>query len=228
MEPILRTEHLTFTYPGEEHPSLGDLSLEIARGSFVAILGHNGSGKSTITGLLRPQSMPYINADEIQKALCCTNLEAAQKAEELRESYLAAHRDFCFETVLSTDRNLKLLARAKESGYFIRCYYVLTADPEINVARVVSRVSDGGHDVPAEKIRSRYDKALALVKDLIAVCDVFHIYDNSLSAPYRIFKKRKERCWYCTQRRLWHKGDIAALTGIKTVSYTHLTLPTIA
>lgn len=48
MEPILRTEHLTFTYPGEEHPSLGDLSLEIARGSFVAILGHNGSGKSTL------------------------------------------------------------------------------------------------------------------------------------------------------------------------------------
>lgn len=91
----------------------------------------------------------------------------------------------------------------------------MTADPEINVARVVSRVSDGGHDVPAEKIRSRYDKALALVKELIAVCDVCHIYDNSLSAPYRIFKKRKERCWYCTQRRLWHKGDIAALTGIK-------------
>ena len=48
MEPILRTEHLTFTYPGEEHPLLGDLSLEIARGSFVAVLGHNGSGKSTL------------------------------------------------------------------------------------------------------------------------------------------------------------------------------------
>ena len=48
MEPILRTEHLTFTYPGEEQPTLGDLSLEIARGSFVAVLGHNGSGKSTL------------------------------------------------------------------------------------------------------------------------------------------------------------------------------------
>ena len=52
MEPILRTAHLTFTYPGEEHPSLGALSLELARGSFVAILGHNGSGKSTILYLI--------------------------------------------------------------------------------------------------------------------------------------------------------------------------------
>ena len=48
MEPILRTEHLTFTYPGEPQPTLDDLSLEIARGSFVAVLGHNGSGKSTL------------------------------------------------------------------------------------------------------------------------------------------------------------------------------------
>ena len=60
MEPILRTEHLTFTYPGEERPTLGDLSLEIARGSFVAVLGHNGSGKSTLAkhfnAILLPES----------------------------------------------------------------------------------------------------------------------------------------------------------------------------
>ena len=54
----LRTEHLTFTYPGEEHPSLGDLSLEIARGSFVAILGHNGSGKSTLAKLFNAILLP--------------------------------------------------------------------------------------------------------------------------------------------------------------------------
>ena len=58
MEPILRTEHLTFTSPGEEHPSLGDLSLEITRGSFVAILGHNGSGKSTLAKLFNAILLP--------------------------------------------------------------------------------------------------------------------------------------------------------------------------
>ena len=93
-------------------------------------------------------------------------------------------------------------------------YLVLTADPQINIARVASRVSAGGHDVPVEKIISRYDRALALVHDLIPLCDVCHIYDNSMDEPYRIFKKRKAEYWYCTERYLWRKNDIAALTGV--------------
>lgn len=181
----------------------------------VVFAGPNGSGKSTITEMLRPTDMAYINADDIQRILECSNIEAAQLAEKKREEYLETRKSFCFETVLSTDRNLKLLKKAKEAGFFVRCYYVLTADPQINVARVNSRVFAGGHDVPVEKIISRYDKALALVHELIPICDVCHIYDNSLDAPYRIFKKRKDKCWYCVEKFLWLKEDIVALTGIK-------------
>jgi predicted ABC-type ATPase len=180
----------------------------------VVFSGPNGSGKSTLTNLLRPVDMIYINADEIQRVLGCENLEAARLAEARRETALRNLESFCFETVLSTDRNLKLLQRAKEAGFFIRCYYVLTADPQINVSRVASRVSAGGHDVPTEKIVSRYHKALALVRELIPLCDVCHIYDNSAAAPYRIFKKRKTKCWYCAEPDLWLKEDIIALTGI--------------
>lgn len=182
----------------------------------VVFAGPNGSGKSTITELLRPPMLPYINADEIQRVLGCDNMEAAKMAEKRREECLTKHEGFCFETVLSTDRNLKLLKRARENGFFIRCYYVLTADPQINVARVASRVSAGGHDVPTDKIILRYDRALALVHELVPCCDVLHIYDNSLSEPYRIFKKRKEEYWYCSEPYLWRKDDIAALTGILT------------
>ena len=183
----------------------------------VVFAGPNGSGKSTITSLLRPVNMPYINADDIQRVLGCDNLEAAKLAQAQRESCLEQKRSFCFETVLSTDRNLKLLQRARENGFFIRCYYVLTVDPNINVARVQSRVASGGHDVPPDKIVQRYDRALSLVRKLVPVCDVCHIYDNSTQSPYRIFKKRKELCWYCTQRHLWHKEDIVALTGVEHV-----------
>lgn len=99
--------------------------------------------------------------------------------------------EFCFETVLSTDRNLKLLKKAKEKGYFIRCYYILTDGPMINIWRVKSRVESGGHDVPEEKIIARYDRALELIKDVVKICDICHIYDNSGNYPFRILKKRK-------------------------------------
>ena len=77
------------------------------------------------------------------------------------------------------DRNLDLLHRAKEQGYFIRCIYVLTVDPAINMYRVFSRVASGGHPVPKDKIISRWHKALGLVPELIGVCDIVHMYDNS-------------------------------------------------
>ncbi len=92
--------------------------------------------------------------------ISCSDLEAAIKAEELRESMVDKCHDFTFETVLSTDRNLKLLKKAKEKGYFLRCIYVLTSNPEINKTRVNIRESLGGHSVPEEKIESRYYKSL--------------------------------------------------------------------
>jgi len=92
---------------------------------------------------------------------------------------------------LSTDRNLKLLVRAKEEGYFIRGIYVLTSDSNINIVRVMGRKAAGGHDVPKDKIISRYDKALKLVPEFVKLCDVCHMYDNS-DNPFRIFKKSKD------------------------------------
>ena len=151
----------------------------------------------------------------------CSDLEAARTAEEQREAHLKENKDFCFETVLSTERNLKLLQRAKEQGYFIRCYYILTADPEINVCRVRSRVAEGGHDVPRDKIVQRYERALALVKDVVAVCDICHVYDNSEERPLRIFKKRKGVYFYqeCDD---WYQEDIALLTGVSEMTAADL------
>lgn len=186
----------------------------------VVFAGPNGSGKSTFTALLKP-SMDYINADEIKKNLKCSDYEAAELAEKQRELHLKNMEDFCFETVMSTDRNLKLLKRAKEKGYFIRCYYILTTDPMINVFRVKARVETGGHDVPEEKIITRYDKALALVKDVVDVCDICHIYDNSEDRPYRIYKKRKNESFFdeCDE---WTKLDIIFLTNDNDVKKRNL------
>lgn len=186
----------------------------------IVFAGPNGLGKSTFTELLKPP-IDYINADEIKKNLQCDDLEAAELAEKQREKHIEQMTEFCFETVLSTERNLRLLERAKDRGYFIRCYYILTADPVINIWRVRSRVASGGHDVPEEKIIARYDRALMLVKDLVKICDICHIYDNSGNKPFRIFKKRKEQIYY-DECKDWILADIQALTNIDKMKRKNL------
>ena len=177
----------------------------------IVFAGPNGSGKTTVTRMAKIIE-PYINADDIKQTNYCTDLEAAQLAERMRENAVAQKKSFTFETVLSTDRNLKLLQKAKMQGYFIRCIYVLTADVNINILRVESRKAMGGHGVPEEKIRSRYKKALALIPELVEVCDVMHIYDNS-SLPFRIFKKRKTEYFYW-ENEYWSMDKIHGLVGI--------------
>jgi predicted ABC-type ATPase len=178
----------------------------------IVFAGPNGSGKTTITGMAKTVG-EYINADDIKRTTLCTDIEAAQKAEELREKMISEKRDFTFETVLSTDRNLLLLKKAKEQGYFVRCIYVLTANADINVARVSARQAIGGHGVPEDKIRSRYSKALALIPQLVEVCDILHVYDNT-KEPFRIFKKRKD-VYFHWENKYWDFEKISDLTGIK-------------
>ena len=83
----------------------------------IVFAGPNGSGKTTITHMTQTVGA-YVNADDIKKSNMCSDLEAAIKAEELRESLLRKHENFTFETVLSTDRNLKLLKKSQREWIF--------------------------------------------------------------------------------------------------------------
>ncbi len=154
----------------------------------------------------------YINADDIKATTLCSDMEAAIKAEQLREDMIKQKKDFTFETVLSTDRNLLLLKKAKNSNYFVRGIYVLTIDPQINISRVNAREALGGHGVPKDKIVTRYNKALRLIPELVEVCDILHIYDNT-EVPYRIFKKRKD-VYFHWSNEFWNNAEIEKLTGI--------------
>ena len=156
----------------------------------LVFAGPNGSGKSTLAKQIKSYGY-YINADDLKDEYLLTDLDAAQKAEALRIKCLEKEADFTFETVLSTERNLILLQKAKNENYEIHCIYVLTGNSDINVARVKSRVLFGGHDVPEEKIRSRYEKALKILPQLIKICDRIFIFDNS-NLPSLIFKKDED------------------------------------
>lgn len=177
----------------------------------LVFAGPNGSGKSTITSAVSPIG-EYINADDIKKVIGCTDLEAAQMAEAKRNKCLEDKRDFTFETVLSTERNLNLLKKAKEKGYFIKSFFVLTNSPDVNVNRVRIRVATGGHDVPEDKIRARYERSLNILPELIKVSDICNVFDNTQRAS-RIFSKKKDkyRVW---ENQFWNAKDIESLTKV--------------
>jgi len=156
--------------------------------SILVFAGPNGSGKSTITEAWELVGV-YINADTITQVRGCSDLEAAQEAELLREFYLTEKRDFTFETVLSTKRNLDLLHKAKTQGYYIESVFIMTCDVQLNVLRVKSRVLSGGHSVPEEKVLSRYSKSLANLKELIRLSDRCTVIDNTV-LPEIVVTKR--------------------------------------
>ena len=119
------------------------------------------------------------------------NEDAAVLADKMRYDSIKNKEDFTFETVLSSRYKLDILEKAKAEGYFIKCIFVLTVDPAVNVARVAARVSLGGHNVDEDKIRSRYVKSLGNIKNLIELCDILHVYDNT-EEPIRIIRKHKD------------------------------------
>lgn len=156
----------------------------------LVMAGPNGSGKSTIMYFFNKSGM-YTNVDDVVAALDMSNEDAALLVDKMRYDSIDKREDFTFETVLSSEYKLEILWAAREAGYFIKCVFVLTNDPNINVKRVESRVASGGHAVKPDKIISRYYKSLNNVKELMDLCDILHVYDNT-DKPYRIIRKHKE------------------------------------
>jgi predicted ABC-type ATPase len=156
----------------------------------IVIAGPNGSGKTTITSKILKhewlENALYVNPDQVaQDRFGDWNspeavLKAARYCEEQREACLRQGQSLIFETVLSTDSKVDFIRRAHEAGYFIRIFFVSTAHPAINAARIAQRVMEGGHDVPISKIISRYQKSILNCKRVAAIADRVYIYDNSV------------------------------------------------
>jgi len=177
----------------------------------IIFAGPNGSGKTTVTQAWEKVGL-YINADDIKAMRSCSDLEAAQEAERLRELCLTKRRSFTFETVLSTERNLDLLSRARVAGFHIESVFVLTVSSELNLFRVRSRELSGGHSVAPDKIRSRYIKSLANISALLALSDEFRLVDNT-TRPEVLFIK-DDTGQQIRPNRYWTIEEIENLTAI--------------
>jgi predicted ABC-type ATPase len=156
----------------------------------LVIAGPNGAGKTTVTHRLREErwseGVEYLNPDDIARDRFGdwnspgAVLEAARWTDARREELLAAGQGIAFETVFSSAEKLDFVVRAKARGYFVRLFFVGTADPRINASRVADRVMQGGHTVPIEKIVGRYHRSIGNLPAAIAVSDRVYVYDNSV------------------------------------------------
>ncbi len=155
----------------------------------VVLAGPNGAGKSTFfEAHIRPTGLRFVNADILARGLTISAYKAADLADTLRRQLLESRESFTFETVFSDPAGAKLafLREAVLAGYTVLLCFIGLSSPVLSEERVAMRVSQGGHDVPTEKLESRFPRTLANLRDAIRELPDVWVFDNSdLREPFR-------------------------------------------
>ncbi len=170
--------------------------------AFLIVGGPNGSGKSSAyqdtdieaggrsVWIINPDLLTARIRDVEGLSQAQANRSAVERIEAWLDASIEVHKTVGVETVLSTDKYRRLVAKAKARGFAIWLLYVVLDSPDRNVERVRLRVRKGGHDVPEEKIRARYARSLDQFPWFLEQADRAWIYDNSGAQPRRIGEKR--------------------------------------
>jgi len=156
------------------------------------LAGVNGAGKSSIAGAaFRSNGADYYNPDETARALRAANPAlsqadangaAWQQGKKLLEKAIAGRLDFALETTLGANTIPALLAKAAAQGIEVHVWYAGLASPELHIERVRKRVRKGGHDIPEEDIRRRYERSRINLVHLLPKLAALRVYDNSAEA----------------------------------------------
>ena len=160
-----------------------------ARPIIVAVAGSNGAGKTTFYHAhLQRAGLRLVNADVLARELKLDYYAAAHLADVVRRELVEQRESFVFETVCSDPAGEKVafLREAAAKGYTAVVCFIGISGPEVSEQRVAMRVSQGGHDVPWEKLAARYPRTLANLKRAIREVGHVWIFDNDdLRTPYR-------------------------------------------
>ncbi len=155
----------------------------------VVLAGPNGAGKTTFYhSHLQPAGLRFVNADLLARELNLDPYAAAKVADALRRELVNQRESFVFETVFSdpVGDKLSFLKEAIKTGYTVVVCFIGVSGPEISEERVAMRVSQGGHDVPPDKLLARYPRTLANLQAAIRELPCVLIFDNDdLRTPFR-------------------------------------------
>ena len=156
----------------------------------VALAGPNGAGKTTFYHAhLQPAGLYLVNADVVAHELNMEPYAAAKVADAVRRELLHQRESFVFETVFSdpVGDKLSFLGKVGQAGYTVLLCFIGISGPAVSEERVAMRVSQGGHDVPAEKLAARYPRILNNLKAALRELQCVWVFDNDdLITPFRL------------------------------------------
>lgn len=167
--------------------------------SLWIIAGPDGVGKTTyafrhiraVSGTTR-----FVNLDEIARGL--SPLEpirerqrAARVALDMMNALISDRQSFSLETTLSGRTHLALLDRAAEAGFRTNLLFFAVRSPDISLARISRRVSEGGHDVPEADVRRRFARGLANLPLHAEKVDLWRVFDNNGGQPHVVAEGRR-------------------------------------
>jgi len=176
------------------------------------ISGCNGAGKTTASYTILPEILnckDFVNADEIAKGLSPFNpdseaIQAGRLMTERIHKLIEQGQDFAFETTLATKSYKNLIIKAKKKGYYVTLLFFWLRTPDLAVKRVETRVKEGGHNIPENVIRRRYENGLKNFYNIFEpIVDEWMFIDNS-GEPYEIIAHRNPESSFINNTERWN------------------------
>jgi len=158
----------------------------------VIIAGPNGAGKTTFAREFLPNEAGcpvFVNADLIASGLSPFAPEqAAVAAGRLMIKQIQQHvlrnESFAFETTLSGRHYARLIPKWRSAEYRVKLIFLKLPSDEMAVARVATRVNQGGHAIPKDVIRRRYKTGwVNFINIYRPLLDAWQVYENAGDEP---------------------------------------------
>ena len=189
------------------------IMINVQMPQLVILAGPNGAGKSTVAEFLIANGSigDCVNADIIAKGMAAADGRSSDIAagrillQVVREA-LMRRQSVAFESTMSGLTWRKLISDAKALGFEVTICFVAVESADIAVERVVKRVSEGGHNIPEDTIRRRYQKCLRLgLEEYRNIADYWYFFDNSGDNAQLVAARERGYDEVIVDRTLWEE-----------------------